>query len=89
MQNMFGIPSADGVGKPEPTKEPEAAPAPAAETKEQPAEDKKVLSNPVLVVIKKPRSHSLVAVYVRVNDQRHNFRQKASLLFAFTPLLLL
>lgn len=92
MHKMFGITFTDGAGKTEPTKEPEAAPAapaPAAETKEQPPEDKKVLSNNVLLVIKKPRSHSLIAVYVRVNVQRYNCRQKASLVFAFIPLLLL
>ncbi|KAG8012684.1 Sodium/potassium/calcium exchanger 2 [Nibea albiflora] len=58
----------DGGGKSEQTKEPEPAPAPApapapqAEKKEQP-EDKKVLSNHVLVVFKKPRSESLIPVY--------------------------
>ncbi|XP_070828357.1 sodium/potassium/calcium exchanger 1-like isoform X3 [Chaetodon trifascialis] len=51
-----------GGGKTEQTKEPEAAPAAEAEKKEQP-EDKKVLSNHVLVVIKKPRSDSLIPVY--------------------------
>lgn len=68
MHKIFGIPFADGGGKTEQTKEPEAAPAAEPEKKEQP-EDKKVLSNHVLVVIKKPRSQSLIPVYVRVNVQ--------------------
>ncbi|XP_054475444.1 sodium/potassium/calcium exchanger 1 [Anoplopoma fimbria] len=54
--------SEDGRGKTEPVKEPEAAPAPETEKTEQP-ENKKVVSNHVLVVIKKPRSQSLIAVY--------------------------
>ncbi|XP_076588415.1 sodium/potassium/calcium exchanger 1-like isoform X1 [Chaetodon auriga] len=54
--------SEGGGEKTEQIKEPEAAPATGAEKKEQP-EDKKVLSNHVLVVIKKPRSDSLIPVY--------------------------
>ncbi|KAM9854603.1 sodium/potassium/calcium exchanger 1-like [Aulostomus maculatus] len=53
--------SEDDGGKTEPTKEPEAAPA--AEKEKEQSEDKKVLSNHVLVAIKKPRSQSLIPVY--------------------------
>lgn len=64
MHKASGILFTDGGRITEQTKEPEAAPA--TETKNQ-SEDKKVLSNHVLLVIKKPRSQSLIAVYVRVN----------------------
>lgn len=80
----FDIPFAGAGGKIEPTKEPEAppapAPAPAPEKKEQP-EDKKVHT--------KPRSQSLMPLYVRVNVQSCNFRQPlpASLVSAFISLL--
>ncbi|XP_030587247.1 sodium/potassium/calcium exchanger 1 isoform X2 [Archocentrus centrarchus] len=52
----------DGGGKTEQTKEPEPTPAAEAEKKEHP-EDKKVLSNHVLVAFKKSRSQSLIPVY--------------------------
>ncbi|XP_054862156.1 sodium/potassium/calcium exchanger 1-like isoform X4 [Amphiprion ocellaris] len=52
----------DGEEKSEQTKAPEAAPAAEAEKKEQP-EDEKVLSYHVQVLIKKPRSQSLIPVY--------------------------
>lgn len=68
MHKIFGIPFTGGGEKTEQTKEPEAAPATEKEKEEQP-EDKKVLTNHVLVVIKKPRSQSLIPVYVRVNLQ--------------------
>ncbi|KAK2917805.1 hypothetical protein Q8A73_004551 [Channa argus] len=54
--------SEDGGQKNEQAKEPEVAPGKETEKQEQP-EDKKVLSNHVLVVIKKPRSQSLIPVY--------------------------
>ncbi|XP_045892369.1 sodium/potassium/calcium exchanger 1 [Micropterus dolomieu] len=54
--------SEDGGVKTEQTKEPEAAPAAETEKEEQP-EDKKVLPNHVPVVIKKPRSQSMIPVY--------------------------
>lgn len=63
MHNIFGIPFTDGGDKSEATKEREAAPAP---DKQDHAEDKKVLSTRFLVVLKKPRSQSLIPVYVRV-----------------------
>ncbi len=65
MPNVLGIPSTDGGGKTEQTKEPEAAPVPETEKKEQP-EDKKVLTDQVLVVFKKSRSEFLIPVYVSV-----------------------
>lgn len=76
------FPFADSGGKSEPSKEPEAAPAPEKEKKEQP-EDKKVLSKHVPVVIRKPRSQSLIPVYVRVNVQSCRFWQMASLDLTF------
>lgn len=66
------IPFTDGGGKTEQIKEPEPAAAPQAEKKDQP-DDKKVHSNHVLVVFKKPRSESLIPVYVRVNVQSSTF----------------
>ncbi|XP_068170266.1 sodium/potassium/calcium exchanger 1-like isoform X2 [Antennarius striatus] len=53
--------SEDGAEKTEHTKVPEAAPA--SDTKTEPPEDKKVLSDHNLVVFKKPRSESLIPVY--------------------------
>lgn len=80
MHRIFGIPFADGGGKSEQTKEPEAVPATETKEEEQP-EEKKVIANPVLVVIKKPRSQSLIPVYVRDNVQSINLWQTASLGF--------
>lgn len=70
MHKMSGIPFADGRRQTEQTKEPEAAPAKEKENQEQP-EDKKVLSNHVLLVIKKARSQSLIPVCVRVSVQEN------------------
>lgn len=63
---LWGFILTGGGGKPEPTKEPEAAPAPQPEKKEPP-EDKKVLCNHVPRLFKKPRSDSLIPNYVRVS----------------------
>lgn len=68
LSKLFGIPFTDGGEKTEQSKESEPTPAAEEEKKEQP-EDKKVLSNHVLVAFKKPRSQSLIPVYVRVNAQ--------------------
>lgn len=76
MLRIFGIPFAVGAGKTEPAKESESPPAKETEKKEQ-ADDKKVLSNQV--AIKKPRSQSLIPVYVRVNVQSCSFWQTAPL----------
>lgn len=73
MSNMYGTPFTDNGRKPDQTKEPEAAPGKETEKKEPP-EDKKVLVNHVLKAVKKkPRSQSLIPVYVRVSVQRYNF----------------
>lgn len=77
MHKISGIPFTDSGRNTEQTKEPEAAPATETENQEQP-EDKKVLS----VVIKKPRSQSLIPVYVRVNVKASGrFRSLVSFLF--------
>lgn len=78
MNKLFEIPSTDGGRKTEQTKEPQPTPAAEAGKKEQP-EDKKVHSNHVLVAFKKPRSHSLIPVYVRANAQSYNLWAPASL----------
>lgn len=90
MHKLFGISFTDGGVKTEQTKEPEAAPAAETEKEEQ-LEDKKVLPNHVPVVIKKPRSQSMIPVYVRVNVQSYNFRQQMASLgfFVLFSLLLL
>lgn len=59
-------------GKTEETKEPEAAPAKDGEKKEKP-EEKKVFPNHDLLVCKKPRSQSLIPVYVRVKVQGYHY----------------
>lgn len=87
IHKISGIPFTDGGSKTEQTKEPEAAPATETENQQQP-EDKKVLSNHVLMVIKKPRSQSLIPVYVIVNVKAFGrFRLLWSLVFGFIPLL--
>lgn len=81
MDQYSVIPFAGGGGQPGQTKDPEADTPTEKETQEQPP-DKKVLSNHALVVLKKPRSQSLIPVYVRVNMQANGpFRLLWSLVF--------
>lgn len=66
MMKKLGISLTDNQKKTDQTKEQEAAPTTDKEKKEQ-QDDKKVLRTHVLMAFKKPRSQSLIPVYVRVN----------------------
>ena len=77
MKEYFGVSFTDSGGKNDQTKEQEAAPAADANKKEQ-QEDKKVLLTHVLVTFKKPRSQSLIPVYVRITVQSCNFLKQVT-----------